>query len=142
MNISSVAVDATINYLKSFQELSHRVIVPEFDSNISPIAIGEPIFSVGVENFLATQSPDPNNPGGNSATSGVDQYKLKMRINIYCSFSNGAARAFVSADYIYTLLMIGNFAYRITEIIFDDAQYDSQTESIRLTTHFVIEGAI
>lgn len=140
MNISSVAVETTINYLKSLSELAGRIIVPEFDSQISPIAIHDPIFSVGVEGFEAGEELTAKDSGGNTVPRGAREFRLKMRIRVYCTFANGASRAFVAADYIYTRMMTGSYAYKIASISFDDAQYDSQTESIRLTTHFTVEG--
>lgn len=140
MNIASVAVNTTINYLKSIQDLSDRVIVPEYDSSISPIAISEPIMSVGVESFHAGESLYTKNSDGETVPRNERDYKLKMRIRIYTSFANGAQRTYTAADYIYSVLLRSAFDYKISEIIFDDAEYDSQTESIRLTTHFTVEG--
>lgn len=141
LNISSVAVSATINYLKSIPALSQKTIVPEYDSNITPIAINDdPVISVGVEQFNAGPSLYTQNSTGHTVGQGTREYKLKMRIRFYVSFSNGAQRSFTAADYVYTMLMSSNYDYQVSEIIMEDAEYDSQTESIRLTTHFTVEG--
>ena len=140
MNISSVAVNAVIDYLLTVPSLRGRIIVPEFDSRISPIAINEPIFSVGVESFHAAEEFEKDETTGNTVATGRMEYKLKMRIRVYVSFANGAERSFVAADYVYTMLMEPAFGLKVSEIIFDAAEYDSQTESIRLTTHFTVEG--
>lgn len=140
MNISSVAVNAVINYLLSVPSLTGRVIVPEFDSRISPVAISEPVFSVGVESFHAAEEFEKDETTGNTVATGRMVYKLKMRICVYVSFANGAERSFIAADYIYSMLMNPEFRYKISEIFFDAAEYDSKTESIRMTTHFTVEG--
>ena len=141
LNISSVAVSATIDYLNSIPGLSQRTIVPEYDSHITPIGINDdPVISVGVEQFNAGPSLYTHNSTGHTVGQGKREYKLKMRIRFYVSFSNGAQRSFTAADYIYSMLMSPNYNYQVSEIIMEDAEYDSQTESIRLTTHFTIEG--
>ena len=141
LEISSLAVSNTINYLKSIPTLSQRTIVPEFDSNISPIAINDdPVISVGVEQFNAGPSLYTQNSSGNMVARNLREYKLKMRIRFYVSFANGAQRSFTAADYVYTMLLSPNYNYKVAEIIMEDAEYDSQTESIRLTTHFTVEG--
>ena len=116
------------------------MIVPEFDSRISPIAINDPVMSVGVESFHAGESLFTKNSAGCTVARGLRDYKLKMRVRIYVSFANGAQRAFVAADFIYSALMEPSFDYKVSEILYDAAEYDSQTESIRLTTHFTVEG--
>gem|GEM_PF-2187519 len=142
VNITTNIVATTISYLKSIPTLSQKTIVPEFDSSISPIAIGEPVMSIGVEQFYVGPSLYKKDASGNTVARGEREYKLKMRMRVYVSFANGAQRAFEAADYIYTMLMSSNYGFKVSEIILDDAEYDSQTESIRLTTHYTVEGTL
>ncbi len=98
--------------------------------------------AVGVNEFNVGELICYRNVSGETVTGTRRPYSVKLRVRIYVPFSQGAQKAYEMADWIHTVLFRQGYAYKVSEVEFDCAKYDSQTESITLDTFCTIKGEL